>query len=87
MPFSVKALLQRANRYNVPPPVIEEKVPEIKKEESPKYPDEPRQEIEIPVYIPEYDSEPEIISAPITRKRVKNENVVRKVNLNPLSDA
>ncbi len=49
---------------------------------------ERRQEITIPIYESEDEPEPEILhNLPISQKRVKNQNIVRKVSLNPLSDA
>jgi hypothetical protein len=82
MAFNLKALIRKANTYNVPQVVIEKPV-ETKPVEyvNPMY--EPKQEIEIPLYEP--DSEPEIDNAPV-KKKTKNENIARKVSLNPLSD-
>ncbi len=82
MSFNLKALIRKANSYNIPVVPVETPVEKnIVEYVNPMY--EPKQEIVIPVYEP--DSEPEIDNAPVKRK-TKNENIVRKVPLNPLSD-
>ena len=62
--------------------------PVVKPHEPPivKY-EEPKQEIVIPVYVPDSDSESEFTSAPIKRKVSPSFKVDRKVTLNPLSDS
>jgi hypothetical protein len=91
MPFDVKALIRKANRgskrvrpsqkISEPGPVSE---PEVKIEyTNPML--EIKQEITIPAY--ESEDEPEVLhNLPVSRKRVKNQNISRKVVLNPLSD-
>ena len=84
MPFNLKRFLKQINKQSVASKSVPEPAPEP--ESAPIPESQPIQEIEIPVYVPQYeedDSGPE--TAPIQRKR-KNTEISRKVALNPLGD-
>lgn len=86
MPFDLKALIKKADSYTTkvePVLKIEETKQEIVIPEIVEF-KEPEQVIELPVYEP--DSEPEVDNTPVVKRKVKNEDITRKVSLNPLSD-
>ncbi len=84
MPFDLKGLLQRANRNAIRILTIE-KVKKIDIESV--IVNEPKQEIEIPVYEPAYESDQDIDYAPIKMKRKETDRITRRVSLDPLSNA
>ena len=85
MPFNVNQFIRKVN-HQVQPKVetpIEKAI-----ESSPvvKY-EERKQEIEIPVYVPDSDSDSEFSTAPVKRRMSPSFKVDRKITLNPLSDS
>lgn len=82
MPFNVNQFIRKVNKQVQPK--IEVHV--VKPQEPPivKY-EEPKQEIVIPVYVPDSDSESEFSSPPV--KRTVSPSFERRITLNPLSDS
>lgn len=101
MPFNVNTFIKKTNQNAQPrklenetpaPPAPPQAPPQAPAPAPPQAPPpvfvEPKQEIEIPVYVPESDSdsESEFASCPVARPS-KKQMVDRKVSLNPLSDS
>ena len=80
MPFDLKRFIRAIHlKLNPPQKIIEEPVPAIEEDVI-----EPKQNIDIPVYDPALDEDYDIL--PPVKKRTKNQDISRKVTLNPLSD-
>ena len=85
MPFNVNQFIRKVSQNiqpKVEPPIEKaiESSPVVKHEER-------KQEIEIPVYVPDSDSDSEFTNAPVKRRMSPSFELDRKVALNPLSDS
>jgi hypothetical protein len=87
MPFNVNQFIRKVNHQVQPKveppienPVVKQEQPVVKHEER-------KQEIEIPVYVPDSDSDSEFTMAPVKPRMSPSFELDRKVALNPLSDS